>query len=81
MSVDFMVCDTCREVFSDCESYEWCDECHNHVCELCVSAKGLDLEKNCPFCAKDIVTDAMILEFFWTLVDKERIVEIIKRGK
>jgi len=72
MGVDFMNCNNCLEIMSDCGMYAYCEDCGYYLCEPCMEKFKLNSDmfsiedaedRQCPFCDKVVVTDSQLLEF------------------
>ena len=72
MGVDFMNCNSCEEIMSDCGDYAYCDKCGKYLCDVCmykfkVDDEMFDLEnageRKCPFCSKVVVTTEQLLDY------------------
>lgn len=77
MGVEFFPCDDCGESICDAGSYWRCDDCRHKLCDDCrnnhrYSEEDFGDEWACPFCLKDVVTDADLLAFLLAIMQKTR---------
>jgi len=77
MGVDFYACSQCRDTFPDCGVFSSCETCGEMLCPRCMTQLSVGSRlmdepdeddadegyEQCPFCAKQLASDAALLEF------------------
>ncbi len=79
MGVDFLVCDGCGEIFSDCCTSIYCYACESRFCEWCMESKNIardeeddDKVVGCPVCNFKIFKDSELLKLALDLLGCSR---------
>lgn len=85
MGVDWFPCDNCDETFPDAGPYALCEDCSGKLCCKCMKKLSIrdtmvakienydpDEYSQCPFCSREIITNADLLTYALNRLGKTR---------